>query len=330
MASLNLADIAKLAKADNDTLKCGVVQVFRETSKIMDMMTFTTTGELSIKFLRAKSLPTPAFRKIGNAYASTKGDVESLEDRIYLLGGNVDTDKALERSKGITNARAFHEKLQIEAIARLYNHYFIAGNPLTDVDGLTGLWYRLVNDLPSTQSIDGAGLDISPDTGTSTWASGIIDKVDELIDNCNDGDCDALLMDRKTKNRLEAAFKKSGLLSTTEDQLGRKFKTYGDGGPLLVNMGNQRDETSSSAGTGIIGHVELQNGTALTGGACSSIYCVKFGKEYLGGAQEYGIEVTDKGELDDGVTYRTVIDWPVGMYVLNPRSVARLYGLVVA
>ena len=77
----------------------------------------------------------------------------------------------------------------------------------------------------------------------------------------------------------------------------------------------------------IIGHAENTGGTALTGGARTSIYAVKFGKDKFAGIQEYGLEVTDKGELDDGVTYRTVVDWPVGLYVAHPRSVARLYDI---
>lgn len=328
MASINLADYAKLAANKNDPLKLGVVQTFREVSKAMDLMTFTDIADLQIKLLRAKSFPTPAFRKIGNPYSSTKGDFELVEERIFAFGGNIDTDKVIERAKGILASRAAHEKLQLEAMSRMFNHYLINGDPTTDPDGFTGLWYRLVNDLPASQSVNGGGLDISPDTATSTWKSDIINKVDELIDNCNEGDCDALLMDRYSRLRCEAAFKGSGLLATTVDQLNRKFKTYGENGPLLINMGFQRDETSTSQGTRIIGHVENVNGQVLTGGAATSIYAVKFGKDKFGGIQEYALEVKDKGELDDGVTYRTVVDWPVGIYVAHARSVARLYGIV--
>lgn len=328
MPAINLADMAKFAATSNDNLKLGVIHSFRMTSKLMDMLSFETTNELQIKFLRAKSLPTPSFRKIGNAYNATKGDVRLLEERIYLLGGNLDTDKALERQKGIMDGRAFHEKLQLEAIARMFNTYFINGDPTVDADGITGLFYRTQNVLPAAQSVNGGGLDISPDTGTATWFSDIINKLEELIDACVEGQCDALLMDRYTKLRLEAAFKKSGLLGTHKDQLGRKFATYGDGGPLLVPMGYQRDETDTTAGTRIIGHVELTNGTALAGGAATSIYAVKFGKDTLNGAQEYAMEVTDKGELEDGVTFRTVVDWPVGIYQPATRAVARLYGIV--
>lgn len=330
MPSLNLADYAKLAADNKDNLKLGVVQAFRQ-SPILDMLSYADTGDLKVTFTRAKSFPTPAFRKIGAAYSSSKGDFRPGEDRIYPLGQNIDVDKTLVRMKtGVNDPRAMHRELALEAMRRTFHYYFINGDPTTDEDGMTGLFYRLqkATDRLTSQSIDGSSIDLDGAIDAAI-ASTLINKIEELVDACNEGDCDALLMDRTTKLRLEAAFRISGLLSTTEDQLGRKFSTYGQGGPKLIAMGYHRDETDTSAGTKVIGQAEATDGSALTGGGRTSIYAVKFGKDALGGAQEYAMEVTDKGELDDGVTYRDVIDWPVGIYIVKPRSIARLYGIDV-
>ncbi|RLG41060.1 MAG: hypothetical protein DRO01_03185 [Thermoproteota archaeon] len=310
-------------------MKLGVIQAFRQ-SPVLDALTFAPTDSLKITFIRQKSLPAPAFRKIGESYSSSKGDVRPGEDRIYALGQNIDVDKTLVRMKNsITDGRALQRAMALEAMTRTFHYYLINGDPTTDEDGFTGLWYRTQHDLPSTQSISAGSLDISPDTSETAWYTLMIDKLEELIDACNDGDVDDLLMDRKTKLRLEAGFRRSNLLSTTKDQLGRKFTTYGEGGPRLVAMGNHRDETDESAGTKIIGHDETTGGGALTGSNYTSIYAVKYGKDHLGGANEYPLEVTDKKELDDGVTYRDVVDWPVGIYLPRPRSLARLHGLLV-
>lgn len=328
---LTLADYAKLYEDKKDMLGLGVVQAFRQ-SPVMDMLTYSTTGSLKISFIRAKSFPAPAFRKIGNSFSSSKGDFRPDEDRIYSLGQNIDVDKALVRWKDgnlVNDPRAAHEELALEAMRRTFHYYFINGDPTSDEDGLTGLFYRLVNNLPSSQSIDAEQLDISTIPTTSTITDTFIDRLEQLIDACMEGDCDALLMDRTTKLRVESIFRSSGLLATTKDQLGRKFSTYGEGGPALITMGYHRDETDISAGTKVIGHDEYADGSALSSGDyCTSIYAVKFGKDRLGGAQEYAMEVTDKGELDDGVTYRTVIDWPVGIYVAHPRALARMHGLI--
>lgn len=330
MASLTLADYAKMFAQKKDALGLGVVHAFRQ-SPVLDMLTFTDTGSLSIHFMRAKSFPTPAFRQIGSSYSSSKGDFRPQEDRIYALGQNIEVDKALVRMRDamVNDPRAANRELALEAMNRTFHYYFINGDPTTDEDGLTGLWYRLQNNLPSSQQVDAAQLDISTVPTTTTIVDTFLDYLEQLIDACNEGDVDALLMDRTTKLRMEAIFRKSGLLSTTTDQLGRRFATYGEGGPKLVTMGSHRDETDLAAGTKVIGHDEAQDGSTLSSGDyCTSIYAVKFGKDHLGGAQEYALEVDDKGLLEDGVTYRDVIDWPLGIYLARPRSVARMYGLI--
>ena len=44
----------------------------------------------------------------------------------------------------------------------------------------------------------------------------------------------------------------------------------------------------------------------------------------------FDIRVEDKGELEDGVNVRTVVDWLPGLYQIHPRAIARLVGIVAA
>jgi len=71
-------------------------------------------------------------------------------------------------------------------------------------------------------------------------------------------------------------------------------------------------------------------GNTLTGGDATTIYAVKFGEPYLSGFHLNDIRVEDKGELEDGVSVRTIIDWTPGIYHVHPRSIARLVGIVAA
>lgn len=327
MASLYLSDYAKTAADSKDSLKLGYVQAFRE-DPILDKMPWTDAGDLKVSFMRAKSYPQPAFRKLGSSYSSSKSDVRSVEDKLFPLGQNIDVDKALVKMKNQpVDRRTWEREMAISAMKRTFRYYFINGDPTTDEDGFTGLWYRLVNQLPSSQSIDAGALDLTGDLSVAATRVAAINFIEQLIDQCNEGDCDALLMDRATLIKYEAVFRFSGLLPTTENHLGKKFRKYGDNGPLLIPMGYHRDETDESEGTKVIGQAEATNGSALTGGSRTSIYAVKFGKDQLGGAQEYPMDVQDKGELEDGVTYRDVLDWVLGIYVVRPRCVARLYGI---
>lgn len=328
MASLFLSDYAKIAADSKDSLKLGVVQAFRE-DPILDKMPWTDTGDLKFTFMRAKSMPEPKFRKIGNPYLSSKGDVRPEEDRVYPLGQNIDVDKALVRMKNQPfDRRAWEREMSLTAMRRTFRWYFINGNQTVDEDGFNGLHYRLLHKLPASQSIDANGLDLTGDLSNATTRVRAIRLLEDLIDACNEGDCDAILWDRVTHRAYETVFKFSGLLTTTEDHLGRKFKRFGDNGPMLIPMGNHRDETDENAGTKIIGHDEAADGETLENGdGCTSMYGVKFGKDQLGGAQQYALDSKDIGLLNDGVTYRDVIDWPVGIYTVRPRAVARVYGI---
>jgi hypothetical protein len=326
MASLYLTDYAKNAVESKDSLKLGFVQAFRE-DPLMDKLPWTDTGDLKITFTRAKSMPQPSFRKLGNPYLSSKGDTRTVEDRIFHLGQNIDVDKALVKLKNQpVDRRTWEREMNLLAMKRTFRNYFINGNPATDEDGFTGLHYRLVNAHPASQSIDANGLDLTGDLSVNATRVKAITLLDELVDACNEGDCDALMMDRVTMMKYNSIFTFSGLDLTTEDHLGKKYKKYGN--VLLVPMGYNRDETDEDPGTKVIGHDEAADGSALTGGdGCTSIYAAKFGKDQLGGAQEYAMDVKDMGLLNDGVTYRDVIDWPLGIYTVRPRCIARVYGI---
>ncbi len=56
---------------------------------------------------------------------------------------------------------------------------------------------------------------------------------------------------------------------------------------------------------------------------------MKLGEKYLQGIQLYPLKTKDKGEIDDGVTLRSIVDWVLGISHWHPRSVARLSGLQV-
>ncbi len=321
-----LADYARLAESP---LKAGVIDILRTTSPILDMLTFEDAGKLDIEVIRTKSLPTVASRKIGDDFSESKGTTDTIVDRIINFGGYIDIDKALMKAKTVVDQPSLQTGMFTKAMGCFFNNAFFTGTPSGDYDSLTGIWYRLVNYLPSSQSIDGDELDISPDsTSLATDTILLIDCIHELMDVVGRPEPpDALFMNRTVKLRLESALRQSNMLSTMEDAYGRKWNTFGEGGPKIVEAGttDPLDLTSQ-----VLGNAEAQDGSALTGGACSSIYAVKFGGEYLNGFQEYPLDVNDVGWLEDGVTYRIVVDWTPGIYMVSPFSVGRIYGIVAA
>jgi len=307
-------------------LKKGIYDIFRKESFIMDKLPWETTGTNSVEYLRTKTLPTITARKIGADMIASKGVLEPMEEQTCILSANIDVPKEYVEAKNtVQDIRAVQQKMFTQAMAYKFNDMFINGNPVTNADELVGIRHRLINDLAAAQSISGAALDISPDTASTTWYNQLIDLVEELMSLFVDGKPDALLMNRQTKLRLESALRIAGVLDTTKDNYERKQTTWGAGGPAIIDIGYKGDQS-----TGIILNTELANGTAVTGGVDTSIYAVKFGEEFLMGFQRKALEAEDQGLLENRTMYRSYIDWDPGIMIVNPRSVARLYGIVAA
>lgn len=317
-----LADFARLAKTD---LKKGIVDVFRRESFVMDLMSFENIDGLSVQIMRTKSLPTVGWRKIGGTWSESKGEIEPIQENIYNLGGYIDVDKVLVKASAVVDQRALQADMFTTSLAYEFQDYFINGDPTVQADAFTGLWKR-IKLYETGQEKGAAGLDVSPDaSGLAANQLTLIDYLQEVQHKCEGHRCDAFFSNSTLYLRLLSALRASGLYDTTQDNYNRWTATYGPDGPKIYDIGYKSDGS-----TMIIGNVELTDGTAKTGGTATSLYAVKFGEKFLMGLQLYGIDVQDQGLLESGVAYRTVIDWPLGIMAVNPRSFAQLSGVVAA
>ena len=320
---LSLADYA----AEPNPLVAGVVNILRKESKVMDILPFVDTGSLSIKVIREGGMPALSWRNIGADHGSAKATKpDEVTENAYSIGNEVDVDKVYvkDTSARLYDPRTYQQKMVVKSIARNFSEKFILGLP-TDQKNPVGLWWRTGNDLAASQCIN-ANVDISADCGTMAASTQtFIDALDALLysvtDNLEGGAGVYVVCNDTLLMRINSLFRQSGLLATTQDALGRKFVEYK--GATFIDMGLKADEA-----TRIITNVE--SGTALTGGAATSAYAFKVGREFLTGWQEYGLEVSDWVLQSNQVTYKQVIDWMVGIALSHPRSAARLYGITAA
>lgn len=303
-----------------------VAKILRDESRIMSVLPFKDIGAMAAEAWREGNvLPSVSWRNIGADHGSVVAiKPDKVTEQVYSIGNEIIVDKMYVRdtSTRLVDPMTYQTKMITKAIARNFSNIVINGLE-TDLVNPVGLWHRTLYDLPSTQRIN-AGVDISPDAASlSTGIQTMIDKLDELLYAVNDnlelgGSGVYLLCNDTTLFRLNSIFRQSGLLSESKDALGRTWMSYK--GAQFIDMGRKYDES-----TKIIGNVEST--TALTGGATTSIYAIKVGEENFTGIQEYGLEVSDFELMDDKVTFKSVIDWAVGLALVNPRSVARLYGI---
>jgi len=321
-STLTLQDYAQLAPTN---IERGVIDVFRRESFILDRLAFEASGGLSKTVIRSAGLPAVGFRKIAEAWQTSKATFEPVAERVFDLGGQIDVDKMLVKADPSQMGK--HTEAFVTAISYEFNDYFVNGDPTVDPDGFTGIWYRLVNYLAARQTILGGGVDISPSAGAGLSAN--FDTVLDMLDNLGhviDGHMPTILAaNEQLYLRLSSALRQKGLWSQDENQFGLTIARYGPSGPAIIDLGVMADQV-----TQIIGNTEADAGTDLTSGDATSVYALRTGGMYLGGIQLYPVDTNPIGLLEDGVTYRTVIDWPMGIKHENPRAIARAVGIVAA
>jgi hypothetical protein len=317
--------LAELSKIETDVLRKSVADTLLMESSVLEMVPWETIGTLSTSVIKMKDLPSVGFRKINAGYSESTGTFEQKTESISLLGGYIDTDKALARAKNtVADARAIQQQMMLKAIAYKFNDYFINGSMAADPEAFNGILKRItdiVADGYTAQKIDCAGTyGAARDSGirySDAQSYNFLNKLDELIYSIKGHNPDFLLMNMKTLLCVRSLLRQLKLLDTTKDMFDRSVDTYA--GARLIDIGVKADQS-----TEIITNTEDPDGL-YTSNVSTSIYAVKFGiGEMLWGIQEYPLEVTDKGLLEATPVYRTEIDWPLGLAHIDPRCMGRL------
>jgi hypothetical protein len=317
--------LSELSKIETDTLRKSVIDTLLMESNVLELVPWETIGTLSTTVIKYQDLPSVGFRKINAGYSESTGTFAQKVENISLMGGMIDTDKALARAKNtVADARAIQQQMMVKAIAYKFNDRFINGDPSTDPEEFKGLSKRvddIVSEGYTDQLIDcGGTYGAARDAGflyDSANAYNFLNKLDQLMYSIKGHNPDFLLMNRKTLLALRAVLRKERLLDQSKDSFDRSIDMYS--GARLVDIGTKADQL-----TEIITNTEDPQ-SLYTSDVSTSIYAVKFGiGEFLWGIQEYPMEVTDKGLLEAKPVYRTEIDFPLGLAHVDPRCLSRL------
>ena len=316
MASyVTLAEYSQFLEKDGKLLESGIVDTLRKESMLLDKMQFPSINSLKAKNNRIKTLPTLQNRKLNAPYTHSVGSIEPLEENAYLFGGRVQFDHQLEGGDGlITDPAAWNVKMYTDALAYNWNDAVINNTPAANADSIVGLRYRFLQDDFSGQVVNATGADISPDSAALAAAfNTVFDAIAEGIYACREHTCDLLVTNKTMKLRMESGLRQLGLFTTTKDSFGRTVTTWGEGGPMIVDIGTKADQSTlimpnTEGSTGIVG-----------GGTLSSVMCLKLGMEYLTGFQKKAMDVF-KWQL--GVLKYVEMDWAAGIFLTDPRSMS--------
>lgn len=300
---LTLVEAAKLIQ---NPLQRGVVEVFPQTSPVLQHLPFLDVQGNAYSYNQEQTLPGIGFRGINEIYDESTGVINPQTEALKIFGGISKVDRAQVKTQGkVNDIRAVHDGMKAKAAALEFTKAFFKGNSTADADSFDGLEKRLTG----SQVLDMGNAD-----GGNPLT---LDKLDELIDAVQ-GSPDMLFMNKTMRRKVNKLMRAAGQATeTVSDAFGRQIAAYA-GIPIGVIE-------SDKNGNEILGFTEpdLDNGDK---NVCTSIYAVRFGaKEWVSGLQAGILEVIDQGL--QGIHYQTLIEWICSIAVFHPKAAARLRGI---
>src|SRR5260221_48491 len=302
------------------------------------------------------NLPSINWRPLNSEGVSVHAQPTPYQEQVYLMTNYVDLDKMIVQDQNkIIDPRANQAKIVLKALTYDINFKFFKNDHLTgDANAPVGLRPRLDDAAGANKfgvrpenKIDsgagGAGLDISQATLVTTPSNGnkLIELLDQLLWSVDsaDGTGVVLYMNDNMKRRLHFALRALGTqggLDESRDMFNRVIQQYK--GAVIRDPGVKADQSTriilGPAQAGVSG----QNGETATGADgttnttpnYTSIYAVNYGTDHFFGWQfSDGPNVEDLGLINNGVIYRTLIDWAVGFMNSSTRSIGRLFDIKI-
>ncbi len=313
--TLTLVEFAKECK---DPLVKGVAMTLIQESQPMKFLPWETIDSLYKPLLRVQTLPSVARRKLNASWASSTGTTEPITEGISLVGGNIDIDKEMvEGNQTVEDVRVIQTTMKTKAMAYEFNDNFINGSVLTDVDNFDGLKARCDRtDMTAQKILSATSTNYIDDT--QAHALTFLKSMDELT-YAIDGHSPTFLVTNSMGLRtINSALRIASVLNVTKDQFGNLVTMWGNA--PIYDIGVKADQSTLVMAAETI--------AGIAGAGYFSVYAVKVGEGTdFWGIQKHALEVKDAGLLEDQVTYRTNVNWPVGLAQINKRSIARLYGI---
>ncbi len=314
--ALTLLDMAQGAK---DEVMKGIILNFARQSTLMQRITFRTVDSLTVRAWRSNSVTAAGTRKIGESYATVRDGFEPVQDGLAAVGDQIDIDRLLTLP-GQSELDAWAENLAQESERTRYKFLdlFINGDTTVTVEDFNGLKVR-VTATGGDQVINGASGDVLDLSANDANRQTFLDKMNRAVfETGMDGMPDFIVTGKGGFFTLEAVARRLGLLNTAQDAFDRNIMVYK--GIPVDYAGKKADQS-----TEIITTTE-DPGDA--GNDSTSFYFLRMGHPYIQGVQLHEPKRVFDEILNDGVTHRTVFEWPVGLTAFHKKSITRLNNIL--
>ena len=339
--SMTIYDIQRMKTTDFEK---GIVDVFQRESDPIKLLPINEIGTTSISTRRQNSLPTVTFRQRGARFSDGgMPGFETVTDAVYNIGAEVTIDEADMMDKGpyIVNPLQYNVEMKLKAISYKLNDYIINGDQASDPDGFDGLAVRIAA-LASTQTVYGTSDGTSSGTHTDTDAASqsiatantFLNFIQDAIYAVDGHKADVCFTDGDWIRALKRSLRYLGLYNGPQSPdkpstiIGqRDTNNVPLAGPFFewegvkfIDMGVKGDQTTKIVAT-----------ETIDSAACRPAFFTRIGGDYLSLIQMGGaLNTKEPFPLDDGVSFRTVISWYLGMRHVHPRFATKLTGIKVA
>ncbi len=139
--ALTLIEAAKLAQTP---LQAGVIETIAKNSGVLERLPFLPVSSNAYTYNREQTLPGVAFRAVGENYVESTGVINPVTERLSILGGVSDYDRALVKTQGnVNNLRAVHDAMKAKSEALKFTATFFNGDSEANPKAFDGLKKRL-------------------------------------------------------------------------------------------------------------------------------------------------------------------------------------------
>jgi hypothetical protein len=307
----------------------GVQTLFLENAPLLELLPKVTNGSLTGRYRRIISLPVPSTRRLYQAFpelASPGYAMQAYDVPIY--GGMFRIDEQLLSEPGGADDWADTVESVTQGMAFTLNYDAINGDRATTPDAMDGLKVQIAA-MPSSQTIvPSSAIDLTTAANRKTNATELLRLMDlafQRVRRGTGGNPDIIVMDDDTYNLMADAFRQSGFLDTTRDNLDREYTSWK--GAKIVMGGFVYGEALTQSTATI--------GSNFDGDGNTSMLFLRSGTQYCRWVQKHALKITEgakngDGSTDDAMVVRAKkVEWPITIHCKHPFGAARLKKLKI-
>lgn len=312
MAEMTLMEAAKLS---NNVVDRAITRMIVENSPMLEYVPQKGINGGTYVYNMEAALGGVAFRGVNGSYTPSNGVINPYMEKLAIMGGEVKIDNYIvEVESNAIDAKRQYYGMKARAMGLFYSEQFIEGDTAVNPYGFDGIRKRLVGAQSLYIGADG----VMGTTGTAGGGTLTLDGLDILLDSVVGDNSQKILFMNKTLRRKINALRRAQTgaqqIVVTSGAFNRQYEEYAGAAIRVI----ERDDDANT----FLGFDETDGSGNLD---TSSIYCIRFGMEYVHGIIHGSIPtVKDFGESQQGPYHSGRIEGYMGVVVHHPRSAARL------